>query len=521
VTTPLAVLVTMAVLSLAGALPVRMIAGWRPATPFMAPIGGAVLAAVSGELTVLVDGTELGWFIPIAIGVNAAATASWLARREARRSRAGSTPSRWIWAAGGTGFLGVAGATAWSLRSLVREDIGTDARSIWLAHATWISNGHRAALTALRDPGLAASHANFPPLAGASVALGWVITGVSNDRVGQLVLAILTGCAVACVGAIVLEAAMLASARKSGRHASLTRIAVTLVGASAGAAWVLGAYGLAGAGATNGSVDLFWSAAAIGAAGLGLVLPIGGEHARAAAVLAVAAGLTKDAGIVTAVIVFVLIGARWLIASRRGLRLSVRGISRRRGLLAAVACAVGAAGVLAWPIGAAVRRATSDDDLSGPRVGSLLSRTDSTWNALTAQLHLAGLALLIGIVAVIFLGRARRSIGLGSDGWLWVLGVGEVVAVGLVYIGGSRQIGSWLSATSSQEVLFANCLGLALLAWWCVTGTVALLAPLVPAGSPAPAGSRAPAGTSEAPPTGPADPADVDAGGRAVLHPGS
>ncbi len=161
----------------------------------------------------LVDGTEVGWFVPLAIAANAAASASWLARREARRSRTGSRPSPWLWAAGGAGVLAVAGASAWSLRSLVRVDIGVEARSIWLAHATWISNGHAVALSALTNSGLAASHSSYPPLGGSAVALGWVITGVSNDRVGELVLALLTGCAVAAAGATILEVGMIASAR--------------------------------------------------------------------------------------------------------------------------------------------------------------------------------------------------------------------------------------------------------------------------------------------------------------------
>jgi hypothetical protein len=514
VTTALAAITTLAVLSVAGALPVRMLAGWRPATPFMAPIGGAVLAGAAGELTVLVDGTELGWFVPLAIGVNAAATASWLARREARKTRDLSKRSRWLWAAGGTGVLGVAAATAWSLRALVRVDIGVDARSIWLAHATWISNGHGAALAALRDAGLAASHANYPPLGGSAVALGWVITGVSDDRVGQLVLAILTGCAVAAVGAVILEAGITASSRSAAARATVSRGVVALVASSAGVAWVLGAYGLAGAGATNGSVDLLWSAAAVGAAGFGLVLPCRGENARAAAVMAAAGGLTKDAGVVTAVLVFALIGTRWLIASGRVPGPAGRDISHRRGLLAAFACAFGVAGVLAWPIGAIVRRATSDDDLIGPRAGSLLSRVHPTWNALAGHLHLAALALLIAVVASIVLGRARRGMGLGSDGWLWVLGAGEVLAVGVVYVGGSRQIGSWLSQTSSDGMLFANCLGLAVLAWWCAVGTVTALV--------SEGGRELPgAGPKRDPQTGPELAADVDAGGRVVLHPGS
>jgi hypothetical protein len=334
---------------------------------------------------------------------------------------------------------------------------------------------------------------------------------VQNDRVGQLILAILTGCAVACVGTTILEVGMIASARRAAERISLYRGVVIVVAAAAGISWVLGAYGLAGAGGTDGSVDLLWSASAVAAAGLGLVLPLGGEHARAAAVVAVAAGLTKDAGIVAASLLFAIIGARWLLAStrRRG-PLNVR-ISRRRGLLAAIACAIGVAGVVAWPIGATVRRATSDYDLSGPRSGSLLSRTESTWDALTADLHLAGLALAIGVVAALVFRRSRRSMGLGSDGWLWAFGVAEVLCVGLVYIGGSRPIGNWLSTTSDQETLFAESLGLALVAWWCVVGTVAALG--------RPEASPAKTGTDPAR-TGPRV-ADVDANGPAVLHPGT
>ena len=337
-------------------------------------------------------------------------------------------PSRWLWATGGVGVIGIAGASAWSLRSLVRVDIGTEARSVWLVHATWIANGHGAAISALTNSGLTASHPSYPPLGGSAVALGWVITGVSTNRVGELVLALLTGCAVAAAGATVLEVGMLASSRSRTIHASASKALLVAIAAAAAVAFVLGAYGLAGAGASDGSVDLLWSACAVGAAGMGLVLPIGGEHARAAAVLAVAAGLTKYEGIVTAFILFVLIGARWLSASRPSLSVSGGGLSRRRGLVAATACAFGVAGVLAWPIGAAVRHATEDDYLTGQRVGSFLSRGDATWHAMTAHLHLAGLALAIGLAAALVLTQARRQMGFGSDGWIWILGAAEVLA---------------------------------------------------------------------------------------------
>jgi hypothetical protein len=471
------VLVAIAILSLAGALPVRMLAGWRPATVFAAPIGGAILAGVAGVLTVLVNGTVLGWFVPLAVAANAAGAASWLARREARRSRAFARPGAWLWIAGGAGVLGVAGASAWSLRSASDVAIGSEARNVVLVHATWMANGHRFALAALKNGSLGASHSSYPPLGGAAVALGWVITGVDSARAGQIVLAILTGCAVAAAGATVLEAGLLASVNAFGGRSLLTKLAVTLVAAAAGAAFVLGAFGLGAVSATNGSVDLLWSAAAVAAAGTGLFLPLGGEHARGAAVFAVAAGLTSDQGILAAVLIFVLVAVRWMAASAPRFITESWHVSRTRGLVAVVACAVGVAGVGAWPVGAAVRRATSDGDFTGTRVGSFVSRTDATWTYMSGRLYLAGLALAVGVVAALVLGRVRRHIGFGADAWVWALGVAELVVVGAVYVAGTRQVDAWLASSVTGSTLFADCLGLSMFAWWCVVGTAAALRP--------------------------------------------
>jgi hypothetical protein len=505
----LAVVVTIAVLSAAGALPVRMLAGWRPVTPFLAPIGGAVLASTAGELTVLADGTELGWFVPLAVAVNSAATASWLARREARRSRTVPKRSIWMWTVGTAGVLGVAAATAWCIRSVASQGVGVQARGIWLVHASWIVSGHKDALAALKNPALAAAHSTYPPLGSASVALGWAITNLQTPRVGQLVLAVLTGCAVAAAGMTAIEVGLVVSVRSAARRALLSRDAVLVVSAAAGVAWVLGAYGLAGASAVNGSVDLLWASAAVGAAGLGLVLPHGGERARGAAVLVVAAGMTKEEGIVAAVILFGLIGLRWLVASTRKYLRHPWRISRRRGLVAAIACAFGIAGVLAWPIGVTARRGTRDDEFTGARAGSLLSRADSTWHSFAGALHIAGLALAIGIVAEICLGRRRRALGLGSDRWLWALGVAEMLVIGGAYVVGTKPVGNWLSSSIDRTSLFAGCLGLALLAWWCITAVAVCVAPRGDQEmDPASARERVPAG-------------DVDGVGSGVLHPRS
>ena len=73
-------------------------------------------------------------------------------------------------------------------------------------------------------------------------------------------------------------------------------------------------YGFAGAGATDGSVDLFWSAYAVGAAGFGSSCR-SGESTRGRRQCSRGRGMTKDAGTVTATAVFALIGVRWLLAS--------------------------------------------------------------------------------------------------------------------------------------------------------------------------------------------------------------
>jgi hypothetical protein len=518
VTTTLAALVTIAVLAAAGALPVRMLAGWRPVTPFIAPIGGAVLAGAAGELTVLADGTELGWFVPLAIAANAAATASWLARREARRSRTVFRPSLWLWTVGGAGLLGVAGAAAWSLRSVASQAIGRQALGIWLVHAGWIQSGHKVALAALTDRAFVAAHSTYPPLGPASVALGWTISGLTTDRVGLMVLVILTGCAVAAAGTTAIEVGFVASARSSVGRAKVSRGFVMVVAGAAGVAWVFGAYGFAGASATNGALDLLWSTAAIAAAGLGLVLPPGGERARAAAVLALAAGMTSDEGAVAAVAVFALMAFRWLNASRRRYRSLPGRISHSRAIVATIACAFGTGGVLVWPIGVAVRRATPNDELTGARAGSILNRADNTWHSMIAQLHVAGLALLIGIVAQIVLGRARRSLGLGSDQWVWILGVVEVLAVAAAYVIGTKPAQSWLASSVDRTTLFANCIGLSILAWWCVTGAAVAFAP---GRDPDSDDGTDAAGPPSVTPGQLADSRLVDGNGPAVLHPGS
>jgi hypothetical protein len=137
---------------------------------------------------------------------------------------------------------------------------------------------------------------------------------------------------------------------------------------------------------------------------------------------------------------------------------------------------------------------------------------------MTAQLHLAGLALLIGIAAALVLSAARRQRGFGSDVWIWALGVGEVIAIAGAYVIGTNQARSWLVASVDRTTLFANCLGLALVAWWLVIGIGIATGPPGPTRPPGPVDSSGtPSRSGDR--SSAVDGDGVDEGVPAVLHP--
>ena len=232
-------------------------------------------------------------------------------------------------------------------------------------------------------------------------------------------------------------------------------------------------------------------------------------------------GSRKKKASSTAVLVFVLIGARWLIASRHVMRAIRGGISRRTVLLAAVACAFGAAGVLAWPLGAALRRATSDDDLSGAKSRIATEPRGLDLERLDRATSPCGLALLDRHRGRGLLGRARRSLGLGSDRWLWVLGVAEVRGRRRWFTSGApSRIGRLAVREVGREVLFAELSragapGLVVRDW---DGHLACSSPFRPgSGHGGGRGRRRRRG----PTRNAVDTGDVDGGGPGVLHPGT
>jgi hypothetical protein len=458
-------------------LPSVALAGRRPVAVFLAPLTGALLAGLSGFLVVALAGDVLRWFVPLAISANAAALASFAGRhgrppgpaesapQGARRGDRAGTRVEPVLAVGG--LLLVIGALSWCLRTLVRPDIGFDTRTIWLVHARWLAEGHGVARAALGNPALPFAHSSYPPLSGAVVALGWLLTGAHTasaqaDRTATVVIALLTACAVGAAATSILEVGLRCGSAVRGPAGS----ACSVLAALGGAAWVLGTYGIAGAGATNGYVDLLWSASAVAAAGFGLVAAPTGRAVRAAAVLAAVAALTKNEGVAAALILVLLIVARWWRHSaRRGVPWAGRRWQVAWGSL-------GLAGVVSWPVTTVLLHALPDPDTAGRRQGTLWTRTDATARSMADDLHIAALALAVGILATVVLAGRRRSLAMGGDPWIWALGGFEVLAVASFYVFGKTNIRFWLGTSVDRTTIFPEILGLASLGWWlaCAAG---------------------------------------------------
>ncbi len=532
----------MGLLAASGALPAWRLAGKRPVTVFLAPLAGAVLAGVSGGLTVLVAGSILRWFVALAVAANAAALASLLAHREERRSAGLQPPAPGqasvrgyaraprpslelpggmgsLSGMGGlAGLLAVVAAVSWGLSALVRPRIGFDARGIWLLHARWMLEGHAVARAALSNPALPFAHSSYPPLAGGMVALVWTVTSTHTLRLGEVMIALCSACAVAAAGCMLVEAGTSGATRlRAGGAGRLAGLLVAAVGVLAGGAWCLAAYGVAGASATNGYVDLLWSAAAVGAAGYGLLLPASRSSLYVTALLVAVAALTKNEGIAASAVLVVLLYLRYSFFRGGGFQgdgspsqasgggqvpaqasgggqvpVAEPGGGRSPDLLRRlVPATIGLAGVVAWPALMLALGALPDPDLNGRPHGSLWTRMDATARGMADHLHLAGIALALGIVGAALLGRARRRMGFGDDRLVWALGGAEVLATGIFYVAGTTQIQFWLATSVDRTTIFANVLGLAVVGFWAVGAAGALVArsDTAPAASPPLAGT--------------------------------
>lgn len=542
-TAPAAAL-ALVVLALAGALPVLALVGLRPLSVVLAPLVGAVLAALAATACLVLGGPTLVWFL--VLGVLAAAGVLVVEGRRASpgpwtRPAADAAGDDGVQAAPGRldrlvpwlGALAVTAAAAVSLVALRAPSVGFDARSIWLLHGRWFAAGHRVALSALRNPVLPFAHASYPPLIGGAVAVSWLVTGNHSDELGVVVIALLNACAVMAAAWAAVEVgrrcgrAVATHHARRGTEPGRGRLeAPAVAGILVAALLVLVAFGVAGPFATDGYADLLWAVSAAGAVAFGLVLPGRGPDLAAAAVLLAVAGLTKNEGIATAMVIVVLIAARAV----RSAHLARPGEAPWRPVVVGLG-AVCALGV--WPLLMVLLGAAGNVAVPGARQGDDWSRARLTFDAMTPHLGVLAVAVPLALVGAFVLRRARRAVGVGHDAWAWAALAAGLVLVGGVYVTGGGNVTFWLATSVHRTTEFPALCGWWVIGTWAIVGTAQGASPAraaPPAGGPTerftaaggPPVEAAVAVATDGGGTGPAAPAErepaLDGERTAVLH---
>ena len=472
----------LAVLSLAGGVPVAASVGARWYAVPLCPLAGAVVAALAANASLTFGGSLLAWFVVVAVVTAAIAGAIRMVGR--RRPAPGGSPAepgaaRFRWRlVGVAGFVGVAAACAWSLRGLKTPTVGFDARSLWLMRPGWFLQGHAQLLIDLKIRELVLSQSAYPPLVSAAVAVVWRVTGVHSVRLGVTTMAVLNACALAAAALAVVECGRVAARRVAsggGRPDERLPWAPMVTGVAAGVLLVFVAAGITEPFLTNGYADPIWSLAAVGAVAFGLQNAPGRSTSAAAVVLVLVAGLSKNEGLLTACALVALLAFRSV--GREGLRLSTP--EGRRRWIAPVALAAAELAVLAWwpllmhAVGA--RGASTPFTLSG----QVASRTSAVAHGMSPYLHILVLALPMAVVGGLVLGRIRRRDGIGHDLWAWLaLGVG-LVAVGGALVTGQGAILPWIRTTVHRITEYPALEGWWIVAVWAVVAASGLFRPSV------------------------------------------
>jgi hypothetical protein len=492
-----AVLAAMALLVGVGILPVAALIGRRPVILPLAPLAGAVMAAIAVAACLWFGGGVLGWFVGIAVTLNLVALARWRVTTERPPWRRDPEPGMargTAWA----GAIGLLAAVGFSLSALHAPSIGFDARTIWMLHAVWYSAGHSVSVAALKNPALPFAHASYPPLVGGTVAVSWLATGNHSYTLGVDLVALLNACAVLSAAWVVVEvggqATRQTGAISSGttgvsgtsvgaRAARAARAAPELVGVLVAVVLVLVTAGVAGTFATNGYADLLWAASAVGAVGFGLVLPLNRANLATAALLLLVAGLTKNEGTATAVAIVVLVAAR--VGVQQYL------VRRKIPLGAVIGGVLGILALSAWALLCRLIGAAPNVETIGKNAASDATRAHLTYTSMAAHLHVLVLAAAVALVGAAWLRRSRRRVGLGSDLWTWAALVAGVAIVAGVYVFGPGVVQLWLVTSVHRTTFFPALLGWWVIGVWAVVATSALVTPLEPSGTPLRSDSRA------------------------------
>lgn len=443
-------------LGLPGLLPAVVVARRSAVAIFLAPLIGAGMAAVAADIELGVAGSLLTLYVAIAVIVNVAVIAWWLAFGRYRARWAGQSLATSILAA----VLMIA-VMVIPLSSLRVPYFGFDALQIDLTHALMYAGGHHSMVMYLTDHAYWSGHPDYPPLVPAVSALAFGIFGQGNLRVSPELTVLLHSCALGVLGMGI------ATAAAKGRQ--LTQLA----GVLAGATICLAGFAMTWVNSVDGFTDLLWAAAAASAVVWGLVLPPSGQALGIAWICAAVAGLTKNEGFTTALILFVLIAFRYRPLTRQEWRdLRARWLDRpaiRLWLERAVMVVVPALPGLAW-VGLVHKLGLNNSFLATPSSESLATRAEATFSGMGVHFE-AILPVAAGVLIVgwWFLRPDRERSGLANPAWLWLAWLGANLVIFGVYVVGSLEIHSWLSSSVLRTTVFGQLVLYAeLLVWFVV-----------------------------------------------------
>jgi hypothetical protein len=454
-------LVVIVGLGVPGFLPALAAAGRAPVTVFLAPLIGAVMAGVAAEFELGAGGSLITWYAVVAVIVNVAVAALWLAGKRFRE-RADPPAGRSI-----ITLAVLLCALIIPLYALKARMIGWDANSIWLTHALMVSGGHHALVTGLKNPVYSFSNPDYPPLVPAAGGLAFALFGFGDLHVAPATTVLLNACALGVVGTGI------AAVGSSGRQ--VTRIAAVV----AGGAVCLAGFAVSGGYGVDGYTDLLWAAAAAAAVIWGLVLPPGTQSLVIAWICVAVASLTKNEGLATGLALLVLITLRYrplTLSWVRRLRVHPEGggfpavtasAATREWARCAAFVLVPALPGLAWA-GLIRLFGIGDNFFKSPSNESLVTRAHATVDGMAAHLAVAPVAAAVLVVGCYLLRQDRERGRFGNPAWLWLACLASLVIIFATYLFGGYEIYGWLGASVNRTTIFAQLLLYAELAIWLV-----------------------------------------------------
>ena len=424
-----------------GTAPALAVGGMSPSTPFLIPLAAALVAGIGGVGEFLAAGSFAVWLAAAALAANVAAGAVLVARRRPGRRRGGRRAGPdWLEAAV------VAAASAWPLAVLAAPIIGYDTQAIWLPHAAMVYAGHATLVRDLTNPLYAGSNPDYPPLAPAAMAVGYLVGGKVDQHLAVVVVAVLNACATGLAASGLLR--LLPDRLPAGRRLGCLAVVAGLCGA---------VFGVGGQFAVNGYADVLWATAAASAVVFGLLLPPERRNLAVGGFCLAVAALTKNEGLATSLVIGVLMAWRvWRPAG--GIRDAIRAL-----VLAGLPFIPAAV----WQI--AVRLRHIADAFFASRSGQAAAyRLGATVPAMWDRLYLFPVALAVALAGRWVLGSHRRSLGIGPSLLLWIVAAWAVLALVVTYTFGSLRIHWWLATSVNRTTIFTNLVFLLDMVTWTV-----------------------------------------------------